>query len=65
MSAEIKPYGWVRNNYIRWVEPDESEALFSPGYEPVYRQATVDALKAKIAEYEAIIDNYDTNDRRW
>jgi hypothetical protein len=62
---EIKPFGFVRNGYIRFEEPGEDEALFLPPYVPVYDQATVDRLKAIITEYEAILDNQEYNDRRW
>jgi hypothetical protein len=65
VTVETKPFGWVRNGYIRFEEPGEDEALFSPPYVPVYDQATVDLLQAKITEYEAILDNYEEQGRRW
>jgi hypothetical protein len=62
---DTKPFGFVRNGYIRFEEPGKDEALFSPPYVPVYDQATIDRLKAKITEYEAILDNYEEQGRRW
>jgi hypothetical protein len=61
----VKPFGWVRNDYIRWEEPGTAEAAFTPPYVRVYDEQTVRALQAKIAEYEAYIDSLPEPDGPW